>query len=257
MPKLTVDGRTVAVAQGTTVLTAARQAGAQVPTLCHPPALEPGGGCRLCMVELTRPEWEGWKKLVAACMAPAEEGAIILTKSDRVESTRRVVVDLLLARCPDTPLVQELARTHGITSSSFAPNSKPTDCVLCGLCTRACDALGVGAIAFCGRGVGREVAPPFNQAPPDCIGCLACAHVCPTRCIPYVDTGSERRIWGKDFEMVRCAKCGLAHVTLEQVDYLDRRKGVARALSSLCDTCKRQATLARFAQLAAGPQGAA
>lgn len=127
------------------------------------------------MVDVTRPEWNGAYKMVAACLYPVEDGLIVQTATERCVETRRVVADLLLARCPDTPLVREIAAEYGIVSSSYAPDGAKDHCVLCGLCTRICDRLGVFAISSVNRGVGREVAPPFNEAPLACIGCLACA----------------------------------------------------------------------------------
>jgi NADH dehydrogenase/NADH:ubiquinone oxidoreductase subunit G len=239
MPTLRVDGVKVQVPDGATVLAAARAAGAPVPTLCHHEGLEAWGGCRLCLVEIVKEGWTGPPRVVTSCNYPAEEGLIVRTTGERVVATRRVVVDLLLARCPDTPLVQRLAREHGIEATSYGVNAEPTDCVLCGLCTRACDRLGVSAIASVSRGVGRTIAPPFDQPPPDCIGCLACAGICPTGHIEWEETGERRTIWGRAFELQRCEGCGRPHVTVEQAAWA-RRHGAADQDLRLCDACKRE-----------------
>jgi NADH dehydrogenase/NADH:ubiquinone oxidoreductase subunit G len=239
MPTLIIDGKTVQMREGAFLLEACRQAGIEVPALCHHAAVEPWGGCRLCVVDVTRSEWEGWKRMVAACLYPVEQGLIVYTKTERVIATRKTILDLLLARCPDTPLVQRLAGEYGITESSWARSPEPTDCVLCGLCTRVCDALGVSAISSSDRGSSRRISSPFNEPPPDCIGCLACAEVCPTRCIPFETSDRRRTIWKKTFEMLRCPDCGRSHITREQADFYAGRGGVPREYFLLCDACKR------------------
>ena len=250
MPTLTIDGRPVRAREGAYLLEAARQAGVRIPTLCHHEAVEPWGGCRLCVVDVTRPEWGGSCRMVTACLYPVEEGLIVHTATDRVVETRKVVLDLLLARCPDTPLVRQVAAEHGITETSYARDPEPTDCILCGLCTRVCDAIGVSAISSVSRGCGREVAPPFHEPPPDCIGCLACAEVCPTKCIPYETSDRRRVIWDREFEMLRCPECGRAHVTKAAAAFFDGRNGVPRGYFETCDECKRRQVAATAASLA-------
>jgi NADH dehydrogenase/NADH:ubiquinone oxidoreductase subunit G len=251
MPTLTMDGKTVKAREGAFILEAAREAGIAIPALCNHEALEPYGGCRLCMVDVTRPEWDGWCKMVAACLFPVEDGLIVHTRSERVMETRRVVLDLLLARCPATPLIQKLAREHGIEKTSYQENPSPTDCILCGLCTRVCDHLGVSAIAAVNRGIGREIAPPFMEPPPACIGCLSCAYVCPTGFIKLTATDLGRAIWNKEFEMLRCRSCGRGTITLAQAVHHNNRFDVPNSYFDLCDSCKRRQTAATFASLKA------
>lgn len=256
MVTMTIDGKQVNAREGAYVLEAARSAGIEIPTLCHHEALEPYGGCRLCVVDVTKEGWDGWRKLVISCQYPIEEGLVVFTASERVLETRRVVLDLLLARCPDTPLVQELAHQHGIENTTYRVNPEPTDCILCALCTRVCDHLGVSAIATVNRGVGREIAPPFYEAPPDCIGCLACAEICPTDYIPHSTSAESRTIWGRTFEMLRCTRCGRAYITVEQATYYAGRNGVPRSYFDTCDLCKRREMAATSANLAAGVRAA-
>jgi len=250
MPTLTVNGKKVTVGEDAVILDAARCAGVHVPTLCQFDGLEPWGGCRLCVVDMWQQGWdEDWFKMVTACNHPVAEGMRVVTASERVVETRRVVLDLLLARCPDTALIQRLAAEHGITETSYEVNPKATDCILCGLCTRVCDHIGVSAIASVNRGFGREIAPPFHQAPPDCIGCLACAEVCPTQCIPYSEAAGSRRIWDKDFEMLRDPATGEAVITKAQAEHFARRSGVRPGYFATSETSKRRAMAATFAKL--------
>ncbi len=229
MPTLTVNGRKVTVGDDVYILEACRAAGVEVPTLCNFNGLEPWGGCRLCVVDMSLAKWDDdWFKLVTACNHPVEDGMKVLTASERVLATRRVVLDLLLARCPETPLIQQLARDLGIEETSYELNPEPTDCILCGLCTRVCDHIGVSAIASTDRGWGREIAPPFNEPPPDCIGCLACAEICPTDHIKFSTSNVARTIWDKDFEMLRDPSTGEAVITKAQAEHFARRSGVPK-----------------------------
>jgi len=239
MPLITIDDKAVEAPEGSYILKAASEAGVSIPTLCQHEALEPWGGCRLCLVEITKEAWEGWSRLVTACNFPVEADLIVKTASDKVIEARRVVLDLLLARCPDTPLIKKLASENGIRETSYTRNPDPTDCILCGICTRVCDHIGVSAISSAGRGAGREIAPPFGQPPPDCIGCLACAVTCPTDCIPFREDGLKRSIWNREFEMLRCSRCGTAHITRDEAAYFAQRQGVPESYFETCDRCKR------------------
>lgn len=248
MVEIIVDGKRIQAEQGEYLLKAMRRNGIEVPSLCDHEALEPWGGCRLCMVEITKEEWDGWSKLVASCLFQVEEGLIVDTRSEDVMLNRQVALDLLLARCPDTPLIQKMAREHGIEKTSYTVAAEPTDCILCGLCTRICDHLGMSAISMVSRGAGREVAPPAYMEPPDCIGCLSCAHICPTNHITYTETGNTRTIWGRTFELITCPKCGRAHITKEEGEYFSKKQGVPYEDFLLCDACKREKYAKKFAE---------
>jgi bidirectional [NiFe] hydrogenase diaphorase subunit len=252
MPTLVIDGKTTHAREGESLLEAARASGVAIPTLCHHEAVEPYGGCRLCVVDITRPGWDGWQKMVVACMYPAEEGLIVSTSTRRVVETRQVVLDLLLARSGQTPLIVKLAREHGIEKTSYQPAENPSDCILCALCTRICDQLGLSAIATVGRGAGREVAPPLHEPPPDCVGCLACAEICPTGYVKYETGDRERVIWGKRFSMLRCKHCGRAQVTVEEAAYFAKKMGVSHSYFELCDACKRAELAKTASRLAVG-----
>ena len=176
MISLVVDGTPVQVEPGATVLEAARKAGADVPTLCYREGCGPGEACRICTVEVTQ---GGRTRLQASCALPAAEGMEVKTATERVLRGRRMLAELLLARSPGVKAVQDLARSLGVESSRFP--AKNEDCILCGLCVRACsEIMGVGAIGFTGRGVERKVEPPFGGRAEACRACGACTFVCPT-----------------------------------------------------------------------------
>ncbi len=176
MVTLTINDRGIEVPEGTTVLAAARQLGVKIPTLCYYEAIKPYGGCRLCLVEVTE---AGRTRLTASCTHQVAEGLRVVTDSEEVLEARRFVLDLLWSRCPDAPVLRDLAQLLGMREPSFAPGE--SDCILCGKCTRVCAELqGVGAIGMVGRGARRQVTTPFGEFSQVCRTCGACAFVCPT-----------------------------------------------------------------------------
>jgi coenzyme F420-reducing hydrogenase beta subunit len=176
---LKIDGNEVNAKEGTSIFDVAKTVGIEIPTLCYHPALEPFGACRVCSVEIT--DNRGRKKIVTSCNYPVSEGLIVDTKSEKVFRTRQMLLELLLARCPNAKRIQDLAREYGIEKPSFCVVDPEEDCILCGLCARVCEELvGVSAINFANRGVKREVTAPYHTISDDCVGCGACAIVCPT-----------------------------------------------------------------------------
>ncbi len=189
-----IDGRRVEVDRGTPVLAAARKAGIQMPTLCHHDLLKPYGSCRLCMVEIVQNKQ---RRLVTSCNFPVEGNMEVFTDTDKVRKIRRMILRLLLARCPEAPLLKTMARQMGVQTSGFK-KTEDHDCILCGLCVRFCEeVVAVGAIGLANRGVNREVATPFKIASDVCIGCGSCTYICPTGCIemlPDEKTPQLRRL---------------------------------------------------------------
>jgi len=176
---LKIDGNEVNAKEGTSIFDVAKTVDIKIPTLCHNTALEPFGACRVCSVEIT--DKRGRKKIVTSCNYPVSEGLIVDTKSEKVIKTRRLLLELLLARCPNAKTIQDLAREYGVEKPSFWVGDPEEDCILCGLCARVCEEkVGVSAINFANRGVEREVTAPYHTISDDCVGCGACAIVCPT-----------------------------------------------------------------------------
>jgi coenzyme F420-reducing hydrogenase beta subunit len=176
---LRIDDKEVKANEGATILEAARKVGINIPTLCYISSLSPFGSCRVCSVEIT--DQHGRKKLVTSCNYPVKDGLLVSTKSEKVMKTRKLLLELLLARCPKVKKIQNLAREYGVEKPRFWIEDVEEDCILCGLCARVCEErIGVYAINFAKRGVEREVTAPYHSFSDDCIGCGACALVCPT-----------------------------------------------------------------------------
>ena len=171
----------VQVEQGTMIIEAAKQAGIVVPTLCHHEAVKLYGSCRICMVELMQNKQ---RRLVTSCNSPVDNGGMeVFTDTVRVRQIRRSIIELLLARCPDVPVLQTMARRLGIEKSGLKKKGTQK-CILCGLCVRFCEeVVGVSAIGLANRGTEREVATPFKTGSNVCIGCGSCSYICPTGCI--------------------------------------------------------------------------
>jgi coenzyme F420-reducing hydrogenase beta subunit/ferredoxin len=180
--KIIIDGHeieTSAEGGSTTILEAAKHAGIYIPTLCHHPSLEAYGSCRLCTVQIVK---NGRKKLVTACNYPLEDGLVVNTCTQEIVQIRKMILELLLARCPHEKRLHEMAEEYGIIKPRILPQNK--NCILCGLCHRVCEELvGVAAINAQNRGVSRDVDTPYGELSQDCIACGACALVCPTNSI--------------------------------------------------------------------------
>lgn len=192
MITLKINGLNVTLEKGTTVLEAAQFLGFSIPTLCHMDGLSPYGACRLCVVEIG----EGDKaKLVTSCSYPIEEGLVVRTASSRVLRARRMILELLLASCPQSKVIQDLASKHGIRTQRFKQEYE--DCILCGLCVRMCEEQMVAkAIGFRGRGERRSIGTPFDIKSPECRLCGGCIYVCPACTLRCTYTQPEKAICG-------------------------------------------------------------
>ncbi len=241
--EITIDGKRIDVTEGETILDVTRRVGIDIPTLCHHDALEPVGACRLCVVEISR---NGRSDIVTSCQYPVEEGLVVSTDSDGVREQRQTILSLLLARCPNVQVVRDLAERYGeiVPYKTFDESEK---CILCYLCTRTCRAVGPEAISAVGRGKAKEIAPPFHGAAEACVGCGSCYRVCPTGCIEMEDTASSRKIWGREFELVKCDTCGAATITTAYRDYAVERCSLDTSYFSTCPSCKEKQTAKRFA----------
>jgi bidirectional [NiFe] hydrogenase diaphorase subunit len=192
MITMKVNGLDVSVEDGTTLLEAAKFLGFPIPTLCHMDGLSPYGACRLCVVEIGK---GANAKLVSSCTYPAEEGLNVRTASARVIRARRMILELLLASCPQSKSIQDLASAHGIRQQRFKQEYE--DCILCGLCVRMCqEQMMAKAIGFRGRGANRSIGTPFDAKSDVCRLCGGCMYVCPACQLRCTYTEPEKAICG-------------------------------------------------------------
>jgi len=176
MITFTINDKKVSAEEGATIFEVAREAGIEIPHLCYHKDMEPYGGCRLCMVEITENKFT---RLHPSCAFPVKDNILVKTNTERLRKGRKIIAELLLARCPDVDAVKNLAASLGVAETRFS--KMDSDCVLCGQCVRVCRFVAnVGAIDFINRGRKRYIGTPFELPSDECIGCGSCTYVCPT-----------------------------------------------------------------------------
>lgn len=242
MISLTIDGRTIEVQPGTTVMEAALANGIDVPRLCYHPELSVSGGCRLCVVEV-----EGRPRPETSCGLACAEGMVVRTQSEELTAMRRAVIDLFLADHPldcvtcdkaGNCLLQKYAYEYGISETSYDFQvSRPLYqddnpffvrdhkyCILCGRCVRVCDEIvGAHAIDFACRGIDSHIATPFDGIMLDssCVFCGSCVQVCPTAALMPVSRRGQGREWELERVKTTCGYCGVGC----EVEYALKRNG--------------------------------
>lgn len=240
MITLTINGKQCTAEENQNLLQIALDNGIEIPHLCYHEKLSPYGGCRLCLVEVTKGEKT---TMTTSCTCPAEESLQVQTDTSQIRKARRLVMELILPMAPDSPRIQALAAKMGIEKPRFT--FEEDGCIKCGLCVRACEEIvGTGAITFSGKGPERKVETPFAEEPDHCIGCATCVFVCPTGCIQIDEPGSKKRIsrWKKTLEMKKCQKCGRPYIPVEQVRYFlqkTKNSNLTEEWFELCPDCRQ------------------
>jgi predicted molibdopterin-dependent oxidoreductase YjgC len=226
-----IDGNTVSVPEGATILDAVRQLGIETPTLCFLENLTPVNVCRVCVVEL-----EGSRVLVPACSRKVEAGMNIKTDSERVRLSRRLVLEFLASAVDVSaaPSLQAYMEQYGAdphrfgSASTRAAQSPKIDnqlyvrdyakCILCYKCVEACgvDAQNTFAISAAGRGFNAHIAAEFDVPLPDsaCVYCGNCIGVCPTGALMFKSEFDMRKagIWDESRQQrtdTICPYCGV------------------------------------------------
>lgn len=257
MPTVTIDDKPCQAQTGESILEVARRNGVWIPTLCHHPALEPYASCRMCVVEIDR---GGWWQVVTSCNYPIRRDLTVRVNSERAVRDRQGVMQLLLARSPESPELRQLAARMGVAASPYPKVTEAQrNCILCGLCVRVCEErIGASAISLVGRGVERSVAAPFRIASEDCIGCGACAAICPVGTIVVRMHEEEVEIspFKTRVKLDRCAECGRPVASELVAQTLARRSGPTLvemlAHEKLCARCKRYALAEKLTALVPG-----
>jgi formate dehydrogenase alpha subunit len=230
MIELKIDGQTILVQPGTTLMEAALANGIDIPHLCYHPDLSVSGGCRLCLVEI-----DGWRNPAASCGLLCENGMDVCTQSEQLTGMRREVIDLFVSDHPldcvicdkaGACLLQKYAYEYGISETSYdleISRSLYQDdnpffirdhkyCILCGKCVRVCsEVVGADAIEIAGRGFESHIATPFDGPMIDssCVFCGSCVQVCPTAALLPVSRMGKGREWDLDRIKTICGYCGV------------------------------------------------
>ena len=215
MLNVKINGISVSVEKGSTILDAARAAGVEIPTLCFMKEKNEIGACRICVVEAN--EGRGFR-IVTACVYPVSEGMEVLTNTEKIQKARRTTLELILSTHEKKCLscvrstnceLQKLCRDYGVEESAFE-GFKPTyeldtstphlvrdnnKCVLCRRCVAACNEQYVGVIGANNRGIDTAIGTPFEVGLSNvpCISCGQCTVVCPTGAL--VEKDDTDKIW--------------------------------------------------------------
>jgi len=198
---LQIDGKEVVAREGMTILAAAHSAGVAIPTLCHHENLEPYGACRICTVEA---DARGRTSLVAACVYPVEKDLVVRTRTGKVDSIRKLLVEQMLAHAPDSEQLQELARVYGADRDRFEKES--SFCILCGLCVRYCaEVRKKNAVGYIDRGPRREICFIPEVASRECWDCKECFPLCPTSALQAAYVLTEALIAPPEQEKSSCS----------------------------------------------------
>ena len=192
MITININGVDLQVEKGTTLLEAAQFLGFPIPTLCHMEGLTPYGACRLCVVEIGE---EPRARLVTSCTYPVEEGLRVRTASERVVRARKMIIELHLASCPQSKVIQDLASKFNVRQQRFRQEHE--DCIMCGRCVRMCkEQMMAKAIGFQGRGERRTIGTPFNIKSEVCRLCGGCIYVCPACQLRCTFTQPDKAVCG-------------------------------------------------------------
>ena len=228
--QLSIDGSTLQVPAGTSVMRAALLAGIAIPKLCATDQLQAFGSCRVCLIEI-----EGRKGLPAACTTLVAEGMVVHTQSAQIARVRRNVLELYISDHPLDCLtcsangdceLQDVAGSVGLRSVRYeapanhlalAPDSsnpyfnfEPSKCIACSRCVRACDEVqGTFALTLMGRGFATRVSAGMDERMFDseCVSCGACVAACPTATLnehAIISLGRPDRVVD-----TTCAYCGV------------------------------------------------
>lgn len=209
-----INGFSVSVPEGTTILEAAEKVQIKIPTLCKHPDLPPTASCGICIVKA-----KGSNKMLRACCTPIEENMEITTHDTEIVNVRRSVIELILSKHPNECLtcgrnnnceLQKLAADFGIRRESYQPIVSelesdrstgsivldPRKCVLCGRCVNVCqNTQNVWALSFVERGIETRISPAgdisLSESP--CVRCGQCSAHCPTGAI--VENDETQKVW--------------------------------------------------------------
>src|SRR5690348_2354113 len=228
---LTIDGQSVTVPEGTSIMRAAAEFGTKIPKLCSTDMLEAFGSCRMCLVEI-----EGRPGTPSSCTTPVAAGMVVRTQTERLKNIRRGVMELYISDHPLDCLtcaangdceLQDMAGAVGLRDVRYGyagdkhPNPckdesnpyftyEPGKCIVCSRCVRACEEVqGTFALTIAGRGFGSVVSPGMEESffSSECVSCGACVQACPTATLnekAVIEIGTPEHS-----VVTTCAYCGV------------------------------------------------
>lgn len=231
MVTLTIDGRSVSVPEGTSIMRAAMEIGTAIPKLCATDMVDAFGSCRLCLVEI-----DGRSGTPASCTTPVADGLVVHTQTERLKQIRKGVMELYISDHPLDCLtcsangdceLQDMAGAVGLRDVRYGysgekhPNpgldeSNPyftydaSKCIVCSRCVRACEEVqGTFALTIAGRGFDSVVSPGMQESflGSECVSCGACVQACPTATLnekSVIEIGTPERS-----VVTTCAYCGV------------------------------------------------
>jgi len=225
---LTIDGQSVTVPEGYSIIQAAKELGIEIPALCYDPNLEVVSACRLCLVEI-----EGSRKLETSCSVKVREGMVVNTETEKVVNARKNILQLLLDSHPNDCLTCEKAgecllqkyayrynvkfRKHdGAVRPKLMDTSSPyilkdnSKCILCGKCVRTCNQIDDRKVlSFAERGYETKIVLDADQTfeTSKCISCNRCVTVCPVGALVDKRLMGKVRTWDAEIKTVNCKVC--------------------------------------------------
>lgn len=231
-----IDGKNYIGKADESLLELAKRSKVDIPSLCYKKGFEGLGRCRLCLVEVK----DGEKiKVVSSCVYPLKDGIEVFTNTDKIRKMRKDIILLLLIRTPNNEYINQLASEYEIeVPKRYLDLDEKEDCILCGLCVRACEKLGTNAISLVNRGTSKKVSTPYDNASKDCIGCGSCVDVCPTDAIKMVDKDGKRTIWNRTFDLVECSRCGKYYITEDALEFIEKKLDEEEG-EHICESCNK------------------
>lgn len=236
---ITIDGKKCECEKGEYILNIAKRNKIEIPTLCHHAAIAGLASCRVCIVEVKKPN--GKSQVVVSCVYPVDGECEVFTNNEKIKRERGIVLELLRLRAPASKEIEEMCEKY---SAPKFTSLKPLDgekCIMCGKCAAACKEFGASAISTINRGVYKKISTPYDEPSDVCVGCKSCVEVCPTGAITYEDTENERIIWGKHFKLVRCKDCGKVIGTKDQIAFAMRHFEFGdKEFMNYCEDCRKK-----------------